>query len=373
MLITNKSKETIDACRFCWMCRHVCPIGNATGRERNNARARALSLSMIERGLELTADIVDNVYECALCGACTKECVTGWDPVEFTKEVRLEAAMNGLMPLYINEFVDNIEATGNPYGINDISADLKRQIESLPKEADVLLFLGVDARYMSAQLAVNAIKLLKKAKINFTVLLDEPDSGYMMDTLIGKAEETRQTMLKAAEQLEYKLIVTLDPADAKVFLREYKEWGIEVNAEIRTLTNFINELIKKRNLKPVKSGTTYVFQDPAGLSRDLEEVDEAREILSCCGELKEMLLHGKDTNWAGNLIMNEYMPDVIEKTAKARWGEAERSEADILVTASPSEYEVLKKVKPENMGLKSIEEVVLDACPEEGSTKCWLT
>ena len=45
MLISQKSKEIIDSCRFCWMCRHICPIGNATGQERNTARARMLALS----------------------------------------------------------------------------------------------------------------------------------------------------------------------------------------------------------------------------------------------------------------------------------------------------------------------------------------
>ena len=38
MNITEKAKNIIDNCRFCWMCRHVCPIGNATGLERNTAR-----------------------------------------------------------------------------------------------------------------------------------------------------------------------------------------------------------------------------------------------------------------------------------------------------------------------------------------------
>ena len=87
MLISQKSKETIDACRFCWMCRHVCPIGNATGQERNTARARALTLSLVERGAVRLSDVVDNVWECALCGGCTNNCMTGWDPVRFTKEV----------------------------------------------------------------------------------------------------------------------------------------------------------------------------------------------------------------------------------------------------------------------------------------------
>ena len=132
MLISEKSKKTIDACRFCWMCRHICPIGNVTGQERNNARARALSLSMVERGFDLTEDIVANVYECALCGACTNDCATGWDPVAFTKEVRLEAVINGVVPEYILKLVENIENTGNPYGEKDICDELKEEITKLP-------------------------------------------------------------------------------------------------------------------------------------------------------------------------------------------------------------------------------------------------
>jgi len=360
MLISERDKKTIDACRFCWMCRHVCPVGNVTGRERNNARARALSLSMVERGVELSKDIVANVYECALCAACTKECATGWDPVEFTKAVRLEAAMNGVTPDYINKMIDNIESTGNPYGQTELSEELKAEIESLPKDADTLLFLGVDARIKSSRSAVNAIRLLKKANISFTVLMNEPDSGYAMDTLLGKADETKRIMTKAAGVLDkYKTIVAYDPADAKVFLREYKEWGIELGAAVKTFTGFVNELIQSGKLKPKKLNKTFVFQDPAVLARDLEETQEAREILAACGETKEMLLYGKDTVWAGNLIMNEYMPDVMKLTAKARWENALSTQAEVLVTASPSEYEVLSAVKPDNMELLSIEEVVL--------------
>lgn len=360
MLISEKNKKTIDACRFCWMCRHICPIGNVTGQERNNARARALSLSMVERGMELTEDIVANVYECALCGACTKECATGWDPVEFTKAVRLEAALNGVLPAYINQLIENIEKTGNAYGKTEICNELKSEIEALPEKADVLLFLGSDARYVSCKSAMNAIRLLTKANIGFTVLLDEPDSGYAMDTLLGRAEETKKIMRNAAEKLNgYKTILAYDPADAKVFMREYKEWDINLDVNVKTFTGFIHELIKAGNLKPKKSSRTFVFQDPALLARDLEETQEVREILSTCGEVKEMLLNGKDTMWAGNLIMNAYMPNVMELTAKARWENALSTKAHALVTASPSEYEVLAKVKPDQMKLLSIEEVVL--------------
>ncbi|MGN0114465.1 MAG: 4Fe-4S dicluster domain-containing protein, partial [Acutalibacteraceae bacterium] len=73
--ISKKAVENADSCRFCWMCHHVCPVGNATGLERNTARARALAVSMVARGgVELTDDVVNNIYECTLCGGCTNVC-----------------------------------------------------------------------------------------------------------------------------------------------------------------------------------------------------------------------------------------------------------------------------------------------------------
>ena len=123
-MMSEKSKKHVESCRFCWMCHHICPIGNATGLERNTAKARALGLSLVNRGTLTLSDVIDNIYECACCGACVKECVTGWDPVMFTKEARLDAAMEGMLPEYINKLVDNCLETGNAYGITELDACL---------------------------------------------------------------------------------------------------------------------------------------------------------------------------------------------------------------------------------------------------------
>jgi len=356
MLISQKSKEIIDSCRFCWMCRHVCPIGNATGLERNTARARALSLSLVERGAEPLSESVSNVYECALCGACTQDCITGWDPVKFTQEVRLEIALNGELPEYILKMVENISKTGNVYGMEKIADELKAEISTLPKDADTILFLGKDAIYKSPASAINAIKLFKKLGVNFTVLENEPDSGYQMSFLIGAAEETKQIMTKCAKELGNKTVVCYDPADAKVFMREYKEWNIELAAEVKTFTAFVAEKAEKASVK--KSNKTYTIQDCAILARDLDETDAVRTIVSACGNVNEMLLCGKETVLAGNLIMNEYMPEVMEDVAARRVENAKNMGAEIIVTSSPAEYEMLKKVS--DIPVKAIEEVVLE-------------
>ncbi len=352
MKFTQKAKEHIDSCRFCWMCHHVCPIGNATGLERTTARARALGLSMVARdSVDYSDDIVKNVYECALCGGCMTDCVTGWDPVMFTKEARLGAALDGKLPDYIAKMVSNLFEKGSIYG------DTAKKVPAVGG-GDILFFLGEDARHHGDVEA--AVKLLTTAGVKFTVLENEPASGYSLDFLIGAAAETKSVMEKCAAAVSgYSKIVCYDPADARVMKREYKEWGIALDAEILTFTEFVAGLIKDGKLKIKKSGKVFTPQDSPILARDLDETEPMREILSACGEVNEMLLNRKYTMLAGNLIMNEYMPAVMEKAAHNRWINAANAGTKILVTASTAEYLLLSKVKPADIEIMKLEEAVM--------------
>ncbi|MBQ2754750.1 MAG: (Fe-S)-binding protein [Clostridia bacterium] len=354
MQFTQKSKEHIDSCRFCWMCHHVCPIGNATGLERNTARARALGLSLVARdAIQYSEDIINNVYECTLCGGCMTDCVTGWDPVMFTKEARLGAALDGKLPEYVLTMINNLNEKGNIYG-----ADKNPNIPVF-EDKDTLFFLGEDTRAKGC--AKNAVELLKKAGVSFALLENEPNSGASMNFLVGAVAETKEMMEQCAKVLSnYKTVICYDPYDADVMLREYKEWGIEVKAEIKTFTSFVAELIKNGALKVKNSGKSYTPQDNPYLARDLEETQPIRDILSACGTVNEMLLNKEHTVLAGQLIMGEYMDDVILKVADARWTNAKNMDVKTLVTESTAEYEYLLRTKPEDIELKKVEEVVLE-------------
>ena len=353
MQFSQKSREHIDSCRFCWMCHHVCPIGNATGQERNTARARALGLSLVARdAIEYSDDIISNVYECSLCGGCMTDCVTGWDPVMFTKEARLGAALDGKLPDYVLKMIANLQEKGNIYGV--VNENKIPEFE----DSDTLFFIGEDTRAKSC--AKEAVELLKRAGVDFTVLADEPNSGYSMDFLVGAAAETKAVMEKCAERLtKYKTVICYDPADAKVMRREYKEWGINLVPEIKTFTEFVAELIKNNKLQIKNTNLSFTPQDSPLLARDLEETEPIREILSACGNVREMLLNRSYTMLAGNLIMNEYMPEVMKKVAENRWFNAKNAGARILVTESPAEYMILSETKPEWAELMKIEEAVL--------------
>lgn len=360
MIMSEKSKQHVDSCRFCWMCHHVCPIGNATGQERNTARARALGISLVNREAIGLEEIMDNIFECCTCGGCMTDCVTGWDPVMFTKETRLHAAMEGKLPSYIEKLLDNCLDIGNPYGITDIDAELKAAIAKHSDKTDTLLYLGSDARYMVSEQAVKAIKVLEKAGVEFTVLENELPSGAQLDFLISAADETKQQMSANAKVLdEYKTVVIYDPNDAKAIKQLYKEYGVEVSAETVTYTAYVAKLIKDGKLTAAKSDKKVVFQDPYQLSRDLGETEEARAVVSAFANLDEMLLNREHTVWAGNILMAQYIPDVVKEVSKRRIFNAKSIGEKTMVTACVSEYAALKNVEQNDVEILSLEDLIL--------------
>ena len=361
MMISEKAKQHVESCRFCWMCHHICPIGNATGHERSTPRARALGISLVNRNAIELEEIMDNIYECAGCGACVHDCTTGWDPVMFTKEVRLQAALEDKLPEYINKLVDNCLDSGNAYGKTALCETLAEAIAAHTAPTDTLLFLGVDARYMACKQALKAIKVLEKAGVPFTVLTDEPSSGAQLDFLIGAAEETKEQMQTGAKAINgYKTVVFYDPADAKVVKQTYGEYGIELNCKAVTYTSFLAELVRKGALKPESKGKTVAFQDPFQLSRDLGETEEAREVIKAFAELEEMHLNRVETVWAGNILMAQYMPEVMKMVAARRIYNAKSLGKTAIVTASVSEYVSLKSVDQSDVEIISLDDLILD-------------
>jgi len=359
MIMSEKCKQHVDSCRFCWMCHHICPIGNATGQERNTARARALGISLVNREAIELEEIMDNIYECCTCGACVHDCITGWDPVMFTKETRLQAALEGKTPDYIQTLIANCLETGNAYGKTATCETLTASIKAHADKKDTLLLLGVDAKFMACEQANKAIKVLDKAGVDFSVLENEPASGAQLDFLIGAANETKEQMTACADVLgNYKTVVVYDPNDAKAIKQIYKEYGIEVKADVVTYTSFVAGLLKDGKLEANNSGKAVVFQDPYQLSRDLEETEEAREIVKAYANLDEMLLNRAETVWAGNILMAQYMPKVIELVAKRRIFNATSVGAKAIVTACVSEYVSLKAVA-EDVEIISIEDLIL--------------
>ena len=356
MNITEKAKKIADSCRFCWMCRHICPIGNATGLERNTARARALGVSLVVRGATNLKEIADNIYECTLCGACTNNCMTGWDPKVFIQETKTEILLNGEPPDYIMTLLEKYQATGNVFGVEAC----KCLDELYNTDCETALFVGQDALYKSPESVKNAVRLLKKAGVSVSLEKNQ-DSGSALWFLTGKTQETQNTAKKCAEMLnKYKTVVVYDPVDLKLMHHEYKEWGIEITARLVSFNEYLLSLIESGKISVKKSENEYSLQDNYAYARELDDSQTGRKLVDKVGVVKDMLLIGKEANLAGQLIMAEYMPDVMTQVAKDRWFNAKNMDCKTVVTENPAEYVALKATCPDGYRVITVEEMILE-------------
>ena len=356
MNITGNAKNIVNNCRFCWMCRHICPIGNATGLERNTARARSFAISMVERGATELCEVADNVYECMLCGACTNNCVTGFDPKVFVQETKTEIVLSGLTPDYILSLIERQMQTGNVYG-----ASVPKELEALySDDGDVLFLAGANAVIKAPECVGRALFLLSRAgvKASFT---REQDTGRSLWFLTGKTQETQNAAKAfATHASKYKTVVVYDPLDLAFMRHEYAEWGIALDSEIVSFNEYLLSLIKNDKIMVKRGESEYTLQDHSAYARDLDDTESGRALIEAVGVSRDMLLHGREANLAGHLIMAEYMPAVIRRVALDRWQNAINMGCKTIVTESPDEYVSLKESCPEGYRVITVEEMLLE-------------
>ncbi len=356
MNITGNAKNIVNNCRFCWMCRHICPIGNATGLERNTARARSFAISMVERGATELCEVVDNIYECMLCGACTNNCVTGFDPKVFVQETKTEIVLSGLTPDYVLSLIEKQMQTGNVYG-----AQMPKELEALySDDGDVLFLAGANAAIKAPECVARALSLLARAgiKASFT---KEQDTGRSLWFLSGKTQETQNAAKTfASHASKYKTVVVYDPLDLAFMRHEYAEWGIALDAELVSFNEYLLSLIKSGKITVKRGEGEYTLQDHSAYARDLDDTASGRALIEAVGVSRDMLLCGKEANLAGHLIMAEYMPAVIHRVALDRWQNAINMGCKTVVTENPDEYVSLKESCPEGYRVISVEEMLLE-------------
>lgn len=353
-MFSEKAKKNADACRFCWMCRHLCPIGLMTGKEANTPRAKGLLVAMAERGFPIDKDTAVTMFECLLCGSCTDNCVTGFEPPVFIREARTTAIVEDLVPKNVQKVIDRLYDFGNAFG----EAQSSLNLASLPASADLLLYLGNTARYRTPEIAEAFMSLLKKAGIAFAVKENEMPSGIEHADLLGYVEEARQAAANCARSINQtgaKTLVVLDSYDAAAFKHEYKEWGIELTAEVVTATAYIADLVAQGKLAITKQEGKVTFHDGSRLARDLDEHEPSRAVIEAMGfELSEMFLNRRLSKCCGTSLFAEYSPTLATMVAQGRWADAQRTDAKMLLSSCPQSYLALSRAVPEGYVLKDL-------------------
>lgn len=340
-MLSEKSIKCVDACRFCWMCRHVCPVALATGREVDTPRAKALLISLDEKGQDLRRELAAEMYNCALCDACATSCETGYEPSAFVRELRSRLAAEGLTPPGPQTAINRLLSAGTMSGIPaaDTLSAFTPELEKLPEKAEILLYIGETAALRNAAGVRALLSLMNKAGVNYTVFRANLSSGAAEYDLLGPVEEVKSVCAACRDALDAlgaMRIVVMDPSDAAMFKQRFPAWGLELKAPVVTATSFISELVEAGKIKLSPLDARVAYHDPCRLARDLEETEPARKLLGALGcRIMEMAQSRKLTKCCGGEVISVHSPDLAAKMADSRMRDAERVGAEILVCACP--------------------------------------
>lgn len=357
-MFSEVAYKNADACRFCWMCRHLCPVSLKTGKEINSARARGLLVSMVKRGREYDATMAENMWQCALCGACTNDCASGFEPRTFIREGRSIALAEGLAPKAVADLVETYLSTGSLYGAEDPQAALKDDLAGLPETAPVLLYIGEVASVQTPEIARAAMHLLKKAGVSFTVLKNEPASGAYMGDLMGFVDEVRQQAMKLSAAIDAsgaETVVVLDAMDARIMKHEYADWNCAPKAAVVTATSYFAQLVASGKLT-VKPQTGVVsIHDAGALSRELGETEPVRALVRAMGyENSEMFRNRDLAKSTGGALLQRYDARLAKMLAEGRWEDLTRLGLHTIVTEAPGSYAALSLAIPEGCTLSDV-------------------
>lgn len=342
-LIPKEHQNTVEACRYCPMCRHSCPSEFIKYRESDTPRGRAILLyNVYESGMEFDPSTVESMYNCFLCGACRSWCagyeLGGYDIPALVRFARRDIVLQGKAPAVVERIKNGLLENDNPENL-DIRGAYTAKVEE--KTAEVLFLLGPDIDYHHHEIAQAVERICRHLAVSYTFLLQEPDSGKILD-LLGYQDEARNKARALANRIRKsgcRSVVVCDPLVYDVFCSEYKSWGISLKGiEILHLTEFLAYHIDQGKLRfhPINQKVTLLDSEFLGRYQGIYEAP-LDVIKTAAGDyFVEMQWHGEYMLSSGEaaFTFDEGLFSFGGILAEKILYHATKVEAEILVTLS---------------------------------------
>jgi len=285
MGITKNNRDTIKACRYCPMCRHVCSSEFLSYKESDTPRGRAILLYNIYEGNgSYDKSIIESIYNCFLCGCCLSWCEGfdegGYDIPKLIEYARKDIIKKGLEPIEIKKIKESLISKNNIYDIDknkSFSSNVKE------KEAEVLYYLGPEVNFKNAEIAESVVTILEKFKIEHTILKDEPDSGKIL-SLLGYSEEAKnkaEELYKRIIKTKCNIIITSDPLAYDAFKNDFPDFDLKLESKIkiRNISEYLNDLRLNMKLEFKKSRKKITLVDSEYVGRFNGVFEDARELM----------------------------------------------------------------------------------------------
>lgn len=271
------------------MCRSACPTLAVTGNERHQPWGHAKQVVEAARNGDegfTNPELVDGVYACATCSACTPPChVDGVETPLLTWAARAAVHRAGATPQAGIDAVEQAKQgrvpSPNPGQWTDPSATLDELRAMATKGADTVFFPGCGALGRRPQAVLSAGRVLNARGIAFDVRERHQCCGMVARTFGD--EQAATTMRDAVHQA----------ADGRTLIVQSPSCSFHLQAEPLAA-------ILAQHPKTTTHRGTVAYHDPCYLARHQRIREEPRTALTNAGyDVRELRHHGDTTQCSG--------------------------------------------------------------------------
>jgi len=359
------------ACAQCGQCRaanwpskgifHSCPVTKVDGIAKFEpllARGKNLIMKGLLWGhLQLSQEISDVIYQCTLCGLCEEVCFNSQsesfdfplhnimdhvntyealraDLVEAGFPIESQVPMNKAMVELLNPYErDNKEKV-------NWTEKLDFKIKNANTEdSEILYFVGCTSGLTPdiEKVAIATAKIFNKLGVDFSVFGEHEVCCGSVGMRTGDRNSFGKVAEKNAELFKGKGIKRIVTSCAGCYRTFKKDYGNRLeDIEILHTVEFLQEIIKTKDIKLKNLDIKTTYHDPCHLGRHMNVYEAPRDLLNMISNLTEMKTNrvGAMCCGAGGGVKKGF-PELSMEIAKNRVKEAEDTGAEYLVSTCP--------------------------------------
>jgi Fe-S oxidoreductase len=344
--------DTILACRFCFMCRHLSPVGNVTFRESDTPRGRALVLDKVAADPSLLdmPDFAAVIYDADLSGACRYHCVSHYDEVGLILAARRWIVKSGRAPVEVVALANEIRD-----GAITTRGD---------GPSEVVYYVDQHTALHHPEISAAMESVLTAAGLSYRIV-SGADSGKALNVL-GYWEEARKLAARMADALtepSARTILVSCPAAYDAFVNDYPLFGAALGegVEIVHSSEFILRLVKEGRIKGNAAPGTKVFPLASDYLKNYNNRNGTVEaVLTAMGV--EIATFGTNTEESytageGAAVLDRLNPGLVGKLSRYILARINDPAKDVLLTASPYSKYALLKFGGGNVRITTVEEI----------------